>query len=132
MDITEILQKTAFFKSMKPNIVKELAGHCYQKSYIKGQPLLNLDSDIHKVLRQPDRFIQVSIPVRKDDGSLEVFTGYRSQYNNALGPYKGGIRYHQNVTVDEVKALSFWMMVKCATVNIPMGGGKGGVISLPE
>jgi len=98
----------------------------------KAAKILNLDSDIHKVLRQPDRFIQVSIPVRKDDGSLEVFTGYRSQYNNALGPYKGGIRYHQNVTVDEVKALSFWMMVKCATVNIPMGGGKGGVIVNPK
>jgi glutamate dehydrogenase/leucine dehydrogenase len=67
-----------------------------------------------------------------DDGVVKVFTGYRSQYNNALGPYKGGIRYHPNVTLDEVKALSFWMAIKCATVNIPLGGGKGGVIVNPK
>jgi glutamate dehydrogenase len=67
-----------------------------------------------------------------DDGEIKVFTGYRSQYNNALGPYKGGIRYHPNVSLDEVMALSFWMMIKCATVGIPMGGGKGGVIVNPK
>lgn len=94
----------------------------------KAAKIMNLDKGIHAILKQPDRVLTVSIPVKMDNGEVRVFTGYRSQFNNAMGPYKGGIRYHQNVSIDEVKALSFWMMVKCATVNIPMGGGKGGII----
>jgi glutamate dehydrogenase/leucine dehydrogenase len=94
----------------------------------KAAKIINLDKNIHAVLQQPDRILTVAVPVRMDDGEVKVFTGYRSQYNNSLGPYKGGIRYHPDVSIDEVKALSFWMMVKCATVNIPMGGGKGGVV----
>ncbi|MFZ2189195.1 MAG: Glu/Leu/Phe/Val dehydrogenase [Candidatus Magasanikiibacteriota bacterium] len=94
----------------------------------KAAKIMNLDKGIHDILKQPDRVLIVSIPVKMDNGEVRVFTGYRSQFNNAMGPYKGGIRYHQNVSIDEVKALSFWMMVKCATVNIPMGGGKGGII----
>lgn len=94
----------------------------------KAAKIMNLDKNIYEILKQPDRVLLVSIPVKMDSGELKVFTGFRSQYNNALGPYKGGIRYHENVSLDEVQALSFWMMVKCATVNIPMGGGKGGVI----
>lgn len=94
--------------------------------------IIDLDSNIHKILQHPDRVVTVSIPVKMDDGSFRVFTGYRSQYNNALGPYKGGIRYHQGVTLDEMKALSFWMTIKCATVNIPLGGGKGGVVVNPK
>lgn len=94
--------------------------------------LMQLDQDIHRILQSPDRVLEVSIPVRMDSGEVRVFTGYRSQYNNSLGVYKGGIRYHQGVTLDEVKALSFWMAVKCATVNIPLGGGKGGVIVNPK
>ena len=69
----------------------------------------------------------VSIPVRMDDGRIKVFTGYRSQHNNAWGPYKGGVRFHPQVTIHEVKALSMWMTWKCATAGIPLGGGKGGV-----
>jgi len=98
----------------------------------KAAKIINLDKNIHDVLRQPERVLTVAIPVKMDDGETKVFTGYRAQYNNVLGPYKGGIRYHPNVTLDEVKALSFWMMVKCATVNIPMGGGKGGIIVNPK
>lgn len=94
--------------------------------------LIGLDRNIHEILRRPDRFMEVSIPVMMDNGQVQVFTGYRSQYNNALGVYKGGIRYHQDVTIDEVKALSFWMTIKTATVNIPLGGGKGGVIVNPK
>ncbi|MBU0660888.1 Glu/Leu/Phe/Val dehydrogenase [Patescibacteria group bacterium] len=94
--------------------------------------LMNLDPSIHNILSHPERVLEVAIPVKMDDGSTKVFTGYRSQYNDVLGPYKGGIRYHPNVSKDEVKALSFWMMIKCATVNIPMGGGKGGVIVDPK
>ncbi len=94
----------------------------------KAAKIMNLDKGVHEVLKQPDRVLTVSIPVKMDNGEVKVFTGFRSQFNDAMGPYKGGIRYHRNVSLDEVKALSFWMMVKCATVNIPMGGGKGGVI----
>ncbi|MFH1286774.1 MAG: Glu/Leu/Phe/Val dehydrogenase [Candidatus Magasanikbacteria bacterium] len=94
--------------------------------------ILNLSQHAHEVLKSPDRILTVSIPVKMDSGETRVFTGYRSQYNNALGPYKGGIRYHQDVHLDEVKALSFWMAVKCATVGIPLGGGKGGVIVNPK
>lgn len=94
--------------------------------------IMNLNKDVYAILKQPDRVLIVSIPVKMDNGEVKVFTGYRSQYNNAMGPYKGGIRYHWNVSIDEVKALSFWMMIKCATVNIPMGGGKGGIIVNPK
>ncbi|MDD4476999.1 MAG: Glu/Leu/Phe/Val dehydrogenase [Patescibacteria group bacterium] len=98
----------------------------------KAAKVINLDKNIHEILKNPDKILTVYIPVKMDDGEIKVFTGYRSQYNNALGPYKGGIRYHSNVSLDEVMALSFWMMIKCATVGIPMGGGKGGVIVNPK
>jgi len=80
----------------------------------------------------PDRDIRISIPVKMDDGSLRVFEGYRVEYNNTLGPYKGGIRYHPETEINEVKALAFWMTLKCAVAGIPMGGGKGGVTVDPK
>ncbi len=83
-------------------------------------------------LRQPDRDVRVTIPVKMDDGILKIFEGYRVEYNNALGPYKGGIRYHQNTEINEVKALAFWMAIKCAVAGIPMGGGKGGITVDPK
>lgn len=83
-------------------------------------------------LRQPDRDIRVSIPVKMDNGKLQIFEGYRVEYNNTLGPYKGGIRYHHNTEINEVKALAFWMTLKCAVVGIPMGGGKGGITVDPS
>jgi len=83
-------------------------------------------------MRQPNRDIRISIPVKMDDGSTKVYEGYRVEYNNALGPYKGGIRYHIDTEVNEVKALAFWMTLKCAVVNIPMGGGKGGITVDPK
>ena len=83
-------------------------------------------------LNQPNREIRISIPVTMDDGSLSIFEGYRVQYNNARGPYKGGIRYHQDTDINEVKALAFWMALKCAVANIPMGGGKGGITVDPK
>ena len=98
----------------------------------RAAKLINLEKDILIQLQQPERLLTIAIPVKMDTGEIKIFIGYRSQFNNALGPYKGGIRYHPNVSEDEVKALSFWMMVKCATVNIPMGGGKGGVIVNPK
>lgn len=94
--------------------------------------LLNLDPDLYKVLRVPNREITVYIPVFMDDGHIEVFTGYRVQHNFARGPAKGGIRYAPDVTLDEVRALAAWMTWKCAVVNIPFGGAKGGVICDPS
>ncbi|GIU71369.1 MAG: glutamate dehydrogenase [Candidatus Nitrosocaldaceae archaeon] len=94
--------------------------------------LINLDEGLHQFLRKPKRVLEVSIPVRMDDGSVRVFTGYRVQHNDARGPYKGGIRYHPAVTLDEVKALATWMTWKCAIVDIPLGGGKGGIVCDPR
>ena len=93
--------------------------------------LLNLEPGIWKILTHPKRQITVSCPVQMDNGEIEVFTGYRVQYNITLGPAKGGIRYHPGVTLDEVTALAAWMTWKCAVAHIPFGGGKGGVICDP-
>jgi len=94
--------------------------------------LLKLDPDLYKVLRVPNREITIYIPVYMDDGHVEVFTGFRVQHNFARGPAKGGIRYSPDVTLDEMRALAAWMTWKCAVVNIPFGGAKGGVICDPS
>ena len=83
-------------------------------------------------LRRPDREVRVSIPVEMDTGVLRIFEGYRVEHNNALGPYKGGLRYHPDVDIDEVRALALWMTIKCAVAGLPMGGGKGGVTVDPK
>jgi glutamate dehydrogenase (NAD(P)+) len=93
---------------------------------------LKLDAGVRQILRTPKRMLEVSIPTKMDNGQIKVFTGYRVQHNVARGPAKGGIRYHPNVTLDEVKALATWMTWKTAAVNIPYGGGKGGVICDPK
>jgi len=93
--------------------------------------LLNLEPGIRRLLTRPSRQIIFSIPFQRDNGELEVFTGYRVQYNFARGPAKGGIRFHPGVTLDEVTALAFWMTWKCAVVDLPFGGGKGGVTCDP-
>ncbi|MBC7195298.1 MAG: Glu/Leu/Phe/Val dehydrogenase, partial [Caldisericia bacterium] len=94
--------------------------------------ILNLPKDVVEVLKWPKRVIQVSIPVKMDDGRVEVFLGWRSQHNDALGPAKGGIRFHPETNMDEVIALSMWMTLKCGVVGIPYGGGKGGVRCNPK
>jgi glutamate dehydrogenase (NAD(P)+) len=94
--------------------------------------ILNLEPGIWKILTHPKRQITVSCPVQMDNGEIEVFTGYRVQYNITLGPAKGGIRYHPGVSLDEVTALAAWMTWKCAVAHIPFGGGKGGVICDPS
>jgi glutamate dehydrogenase (NAD(P)+) len=93
--------------------------------------IINLDEGIHKILSKPKRVLTVSLPIKMDNGNIEVFTGFRSQHNDARGPFKGGIRYHPQVTIEEVMALSMWMTWKCAIVDIPLGGGKGGIICDP-
>lgn len=85
-----------------------------------------------EILKHPQRTIEVSIPVRMDNGKIQIFTGFRVQHNNYRGPYKGGLRYHPDVNLEEVKALSLWMTFKCSVVNIPFGGGKGGIIVDPH
>lgn len=94
--------------------------------------VLDIPEDIFVQLMEPVRVLTVAIPVKMDDGSVRVFTGFRSQHNNARGPHKGGIRFHHGVTLEEVKALSMWMTWKTAVVGIPLGGGKGGVIVNPR
>jgi glutamate dehydrogenase (NAD(P)+) len=94
--------------------------------------LMNLDPNLLEVLRNPKRTLEVSVPIRLDDGSVRAFTGYRVHHNTSRGPSKGGIRYHPSVTVEEVKALAMWMTWKCAVVAIPYGGAKGGVVVDPK
>lgn len=94
--------------------------------------ILGLDRGIIDILKKPMRVLSVNFPVKMDDGSIRVFEGFRSQHNDAIGPTKGGIRFHPDVTMDEVKALSMWMSFKCGVVSLPYGGGKGGVICDPH
>jgi glutamate dehydrogenase/leucine dehydrogenase len=89
---------------------------------------LGLSPDLIELFKTPKRELTVNFPVKMDDGRLKVFTGYRVQFNDALGPFKGGIRYHWNVSIDEVRALACWMTWKCAVMGLPYGGAKGGVI----
>ncbi len=93
---------------------------------------LGYGQSMYELLKEPLRVLTVRIPVHMDDGNVKVFTGYRAQHNNAVGPTKGGIRFHPDVTEDEVKALSIWMSIKCGIANLPYGGGKGGVICDPR
>jgi len=103
-----------------------------QRQFDLAAEKLNLDEGMRRVLREPRRELTVHFPVHMDDGTVQVFAGYRVQHNLGRGPAKGGIRYHQDVTLDEVKALAMWMTWKCAVVGIPYGGGKGGVIVDPK
>jgi len=98
----------------------------------KASKYVSLPPLLLERLYNPDRTVSVSLPIKMDNGKVKVFEGYRVQHNNILGPYKGGLRYHQNVSMDEVRALAFWMSMKCAVVNIPMGGGKGGITVNPK
>jgi glutamate dehydrogenase/leucine dehydrogenase len=102
------------------------------KQLDEAAKIIKLDKGLHQVLAHPKRVLTVSLPVKMDSGEIRVFTGFRSQHNDARGPYKGGIRYHPQVTIDEVKALSMWMTWKCAVADIPYGGGKGGIICNPK
>ncbi|MEZ4315261.1 MAG: Glu/Leu/Phe/Val dehydrogenase, partial [Polyangiaceae bacterium] len=98
-----------------------------QKYIDDGCTVVDTPEYIRTILSQPKNEIIVNFPVRMDDGSIKLFKGYRIQHNNILGPYKGGMRYHENVTLDDAKALAAMMTVKCALMNLPYGGGKGGI-----
>lgn len=92
----------------------------------------DINSDTLTLMREPERTVEVSVPIRMDDGRLEIFKGYRVEHSNLRGPYKGGLRFHSQVDINEVKALALWMTMKCAVVNIPLGGGKGGITVDPK
>lgn len=103
-----------------------------QQQFDRIADMLDLDAGTRALLRQPLREYEFSIPVRMDDGHVEVFRGFRSQHNDALGPCKGGIRFHPQETIDTIRALSMWMTWKCSVVDIPLGGAKGGVVCDPH
>ncbi|MCX7765369.1 MAG: Glu/Leu/Phe/Val dehydrogenase [Candidatus Sumerlaeia bacterium] len=103
-----------------------------QEQLTRSAKIMKLDPNILEILRAPMREIHVSIPVRMDDGSIKVFQGFRVQYNDARGPTKGGIRFHPEETIDTVRALAAWMTWKCALLDLPLGGAKGGVICNPK
>ncbi|MGC8875135.1 MAG: Glu/Leu/Phe/Val family dehydrogenase, partial [Chloroflexia bacterium] len=103
-----------------------------QRQFDEAAELLGLDPATRALLREPMREFHVTFPVRMDDGSVRVFKGFRVQYNDARGPTKGGLRFHPAETIDTVRALAAWMTWKTAVVDIPLGGGKGGVVCNPK
>lgn len=105
---------------------------CAQQQLRKAVDILKMDESVYDVLKDVNEYLEISIPVKMDNGEIRVFRGYRVHHNNARGPYKGGIRFHPDVNVNEVKALASWMTWKCAVVDIPFGGAKGGVICNPK
>jgi len=103
-----------------------------ESQFDRAANILKVDDDLKNLMKVPKRIIQLEFPVRMDDGKLTMFKGYRVQHSNIRGPYKGGLRYHPDVSMNDVKALAFWMTWKCAVVNIPFGGAKGGVVCDPK
>jgi len=118
MPITAVVEKNAYDSAME--------------NFDLAADALELDDNVRNMIKYPERVLTVVLPVRMDNGKIHCFQGFRVQHSTARGPAKGGIRYHPNVTVDEVKALATWMTWKCAVVNIPFGGGKGGVTCNPK
>ena len=108
------------------------AYHAAQTQFDNVADQLNLDQSIRQLLRQPSREYHFTIPVKMDDGTTNIYNAYRVQHNDARGPAKGGIRFHPDETVDTIKALSLWMTWKTAVVDIPLGGGKGGIVCDPH
>ena len=99
-----------------------------QKILKKSCDILNVSCDLYEILKEPQRVIEVNIPVKMDNGKIKIFRGYRSQHCDVIGPFKGGIRFHQNVNRNEIKALSMWMSLKCSANHLPYGGAKGGIV----
>lgn len=121
------VQAKEIIQSEESNPLKEFQLHLREAC-----ELLRYSESVYELMKEPLRFFTVRIPVRMDNGTTKVFTGYRAQHNDAVGPTKGGIRFHPEVTADEVKALAGWMSLKCGIADLPYGGGKGGVICDPR
>ncbi|KFM94490.1 Glu/Leu/Phe/Val family dehydrogenase [Paenibacillus macerans] len=120
---------------MKGKLINAESGNVFtstQQLIRTALQTMNEPAAMYELLKEPLRTLTVRVPVKMDDGSVKVFTGYRAQHNDAVGPTKGGVRFHPDVTEEEVKALSLWMSIKCGIVNLPYGGGKGGVICDPR
>ena len=116
-------------------LTTRLADNAYDvalENFDAAADVLGLNNDTREMIKYPERILTVTVPVRMDDGHIHRFEAYRVQHSSVRGPAKGGLRYHPQVTLDEVKALATWMTWKCAVVNIPFGGGKGGVICEPQ
>src|SRR4026209_1887179 len=130
------LNQTTAFPIVRPDkdtfLDEENPFEAMMLRFDQATDLLDLEPGLYRVLRNPEKQIIVSIPVMRDNGEVEVFTGYRVLYNTSRGPAKGGIRFDMQVTLEEVKALAAWMTWKCAVVNIPFGGAKGGVVCDPH
>jgi len=126
-----VLMSTALVDDIK-EIKEDNPFESMMSRFDRAAQLLNLDSDLYAVMRVPNRELKVYIPTRMDSGRIQVFEGFRVQHNFARGPAKGGIRYSPDVNIDEIRALAAWMTWKCAVVNVPFGGAKGGVICDPQ
>lgn len=113
-------------------MINESLARKAQKQLYKAAREIQLDPNLLKILEKPQRILKVSIPIKLDNGKIKVFTGFRCQYNNAKGPTKGGVRYHPNVSEDELVALAAWMTWKCALLDLPYGGAKGGIVCDPS
>jgi glutamate dehydrogenase len=130
MSITKVLKKLSEEQMQeKEGLNLFLSTQTIVKEALKK---LDYSNDVFNLLKEPIRMLTVRIPVKMDDGTVNVFTGFRSQHNDAVGPTKGGVRFHPDVNEDEVKALSIWMSLKCGITNLPYGGGKGGIICDPK
>src|SRR5438045_2021560 len=125
------MQSTVYVDGIR-EIKEENPFESMMSRFDRAAQLLNLDPDLYAVMRVPNRELKVYIPTRMDSGRIQVFEGYRVQHNFARGPAKGGIRYSPDVNIDEVRALAAWMTWKCAVVNVPFGGAKGGIICDPQ
>ncbi len=125
------MQSTSFVDDIR-EIKEENPFESMMSRFDRAAQLLNLDADLYAVMRVPNRELKVYIPTRMDSGRIQVFEGYRVQHNFARGPAKGGIRYSPDVNLDEVRALAAWMTWKCAVVNVPFGGAKGGIVCDPQ
>jgi glutamate dehydrogenase len=128
--MTQVSKRLAVGASMPPSADNVLTNT--QEVVKLALSRMGYGDAVYELLKEPIRVLTVRIPVRMDDGHVEVFTGFRAQHNDAIGPTKGGIRFHPNVTLDEVKALSIWMSIKCGIFNLPYGGAKGGIICDPR
>ncbi|MDP4107447.1 MAG: Glu/Leu/Phe/Val dehydrogenase [Bacillota bacterium] len=127
MSIHSINQKKDEVQLEKDNSLAE-----FQETLKEAVEIMNYPSQVYEFLKKPMRFLEVSIPVKMDNGQVEIFAGYRAQHNDAAGPTKGGIRFHPDVTPEEVKALAGWMSLKCGITDLPYGGAKGGIICDPR
>ena len=129
------IKKKSISKSNKSKQIKSKENSLFDSAkinFLNAAKSLKLEQDVMNILSNPKEILQVNIPIKLHDGKIKIFKGFRVHYNDTLGPTKGGIRYHPNVSLNEVETLSFWMTFKCSVLNLPFGGAKGGIIVNPK